>query len=76
MTQWEYLVVYLNDSKVAESDPEMDRYIDADTYTEKLNKHGAAGWELISFEWEQHGAKCVFKRPKIVQVKPEDDSTS
>lgn len=73
MTQWEYLVVYLNDSKVAESDPEMDRYLDADTYTEKLNKHGAAGWELLSFVWEQHGAKAVFKRAKMPHVEPDND---
>ncbi len=73
MTQWEYLVVYLNDSKVAESDPEMDRHLDADTYTDKLNKHGAAGWELLSFQWEQHGAKAVFRRVKVFHVEPDND---
>jgi hypothetical protein len=73
MTQWEYLVVYMNDSKVAESDPEMDRYLDADTYTDKLNKHGAAGWELMAFAWEQHGAKAVFKRVKVIHVEPDND---
>lgn len=73
MTRWEYLVVYLGDSKAAESDPEMDRHLDADTFTEKLNKYGTAGWELVSFAWEQHGAKAVLKRPKVIHVEPESD---
>lgn len=63
-TQWEYLVVYLQDSKVAEGNAEIDYYLDADTFTEKLNRYGEAGWELVSFEWETDGAKAALKRVK------------
>lgn len=63
-TQWEYLVVYLQDSKVAEGNTDVDYYLDADTFTEKLNKYGEAGWELVSFEWETDGAKAALKRRK------------
>lgn len=62
--KWEYLVVYLSDSKVAEDNPEMDVHLDADTFTEKLNKYGDAGWELVSFEWQKDGAKAALKRQK------------
>lgn len=62
--RWEYLVVFLKDSKVAEKNKEMDTYLDADTFTEKLNKYGEAGWELVSFEWEKDGARAALKRPK------------
>lgn len=62
--KWEYLVVYLTDSKVAEDQKEIDVHMDADTFTEKLNKYGSAGWELVAFEWETDGAKAAFKRPK------------
>ena len=61
---WEYLVVYLSDSKVAEDQKEIDVHLDADTFTEKLNKYGEAGWELVAFEWEKDGAKAALKRPK------------
>ncbi len=61
---WEYLVVYLSDSKVAEDQKEIDVHLDADTFTEKLNKYGAAGWELVAFEWETDGAKAALKRQK------------
>ena len=64
MDKWEYLVVYVQDSKVAEDNKEVDVFLDADTFTEKLNKYGEAGWELVSFEWEVDGAKAAFKRPK------------
>lgn len=64
MQQWEYLVVYVQDSKVAQDKPEVDYFLDADTYTDKLNHYGEAGWELVSFTWETDGAKAAFKRPK------------
>lgn len=64
MTKWEYLIVYVQDSKVAEDNKEVDVFLDADTFTDKLNKYGDAGWELVSFEWETDGAKAAFKRPK------------
>lgn len=60
---WEYLVVYLRGSDVAQ-DQETDAFMDADVYTEKLNNYGEAGWELVSFEWTPDGAKAALKRPK------------
>jgi hypothetical protein len=63
MPKWEYLVVYLQDSIVAQDQAEVDVYLDADKYSEQLNKYGQAGWELVSFEWEERGAKAAFKRP-------------
>lgn len=62
--EWEYLVVFIPDSKVAEGNPEFDNALDADTYTDKLNRYGEAGWELVGFDWTEHGAKCALKRPK------------
>lgn len=62
--RWEYLVVFIQDSKVAESSPEVDVFLDADTYTDKLNRYGDAGWELVAFEWTTDGAKCALKRRK------------
>ena len=62
--KWEYLVVYLSDSKVAEDGSEEDMALDSDRYTDKLNKYGEAGWELLSFQWEKDGAKAAFKRQK------------
>lgn len=64
MQKWEYLVVYIQDSKRAQDQPEMDHYLDADRYSEQLNKYGDAGWELIAFEWTTDGAKAALKRPK------------
>lgn len=63
MQQWEYLVVYIEDSKVAEHGSETDAHLDADTYTDKLRHYGAAGWELVSFQWDTDGAKAALKRP-------------
>lgn len=63
-TRWEYLVVFIKDSKIAEKNKEMDVYLDADTFTDKLNKYGEAGWELVSFTWEKNGARAAMKRPK------------
>lgn len=62
--RWEYLVVYVSDSKVAEDGSEEDTFLDADRYTDKLNKYGEAGWEMVSFEWGKDGAKVAFKREK------------
>jgi hypothetical protein len=62
--QWEYLVVYLQDSEVAKNQPEMDVYLDADKFTDQMNKYGQAGWELVSFAWVDKGAKAAFKRQK------------
>jgi hypothetical protein len=62
--KWEYLVVFITDSKVAEGNAEVDVYLDADRFTDKLNNYGAAGWELVTAEWEKDGMKAVLKRPK------------
>jgi hypothetical protein len=64
MNKWEYLVVFITDSKTAQDDPEVDVYLDADRYTQMLNTYGEAGWELVSFETSENGAKAAFKRPK------------
>lgn len=73
MRQWEYLVVYIKDSKKAEDNKEMDVYLDADVFTDKLNKYGEAGWEMVSFTWETDGAKVAFKRPKRDSAQADDD---
>ncbi len=62
-TKWEYLVIYVKDTDVAE-EKEVDVHLDADKFTEQLNQYGQAGWELVSFEWESDGARAAFKRPK------------
>jgi hypothetical protein len=64
MQKWEYLVVFVTDSKTAQDDPEVDVYLDSDKYTQALNTYGDAGWELVSFESHETGAKAAFKRPK------------
>ena len=63
MQKWEYLVVYVQDSDIAQDNPEFDVHMDADKFTEQLNKYGRAGWELVSFVWDERGAKASFKRP-------------
>ncbi|RMG85255.1 MAG: DUF4177 domain-containing protein [Chloroflexi bacterium] len=63
MPKWEYLVVFIRDSRVSE-DAEIDAHLDADKYTDQLNQYGDAGWELVSFEWSDNGAKAAFKRAK------------
>lgn len=64
MQKWEYLVVYVTDSNIAQDKPEIDAYMDVDKYTQSLNLYGEAGWELISFEAQDEGARAAFKRPK------------
>ena len=64
MQKWEYLVVYIHDSKVADDNSDTDNFLDADTYTDKLNIYGQAGWELVAFEWTDDGGKAALKRPK------------
>ena len=44
-------------------DKEADTFADADKFTERLNTYGKAGWELVSFEWTDDGAKAALKRP-------------
>lgn len=61
---WEYLVVFIEDSRVAQGDNALDPHLDADTYTDRLNMYGEAGWELVSFEWTDEGARAAFKRAK------------
>ncbi len=62
--KYEYLVVFIKDSRVTD-DVEMDRHMDADRFTDQLNKFGDAGWELVSFLWDTpEGAKAAFKREK------------
>lgn len=63
MQKWEYLVVYIQDVDMEAHDAEADLYVDADAFTERLNTYGQAGWELVSFEWLEKGAKAALKRP-------------
>lgn len=62
MSKWEYQVVFIEDHKTESESGHFDSYLDADKYSEKLNQYGQAGWELVSFEWEERGAKAAFKR--------------
>jgi hypothetical protein len=64
MANWQYLVVFIEDSKVADDQEAVDHYLDADRYTEQLNQYGQAGWELVTFESNNAGAQAVFKRPE------------
>jgi hypothetical protein len=70
MAKWEYLVVHIEGSKVAEDQPEFDNYLDADKYTEALNRYGTAGWELVNFESLGHAARAAFKRQKAEDEMP------
>jgi hypothetical protein len=64
MQKWEYLVVFITDSKVAQDKPDFDVYLDVDKYTQALNTYGEAGWEMVSFDASEMGARAAFKRPK------------
>lgn len=63
MQRWEYLVVYIRDVDLEATNKEADTYADADVFTDRLNEYGKAGWELVSFDWLDKGAKAAFKRP-------------
>ena len=62
MQRWEYLVVYLRDADLEDISTEADTFADADMFTERLNRYGQAGWELVSFDWTDDGAKAALKR--------------
>jgi hypothetical protein len=62
MQNWEYLIVFINDSEVTNEEP-IAAFADADRYTDKLNAYGQAGWELVSFHWTDNGARAALKRP-------------
>ncbi|MBL8162883.1 MAG: DUF4177 domain-containing protein [Anaerolineae bacterium] len=67
MQKWEYLVVYIQarETTQAVSELGMDSHLNADKFTEQLNKYASGGWELMHFEWDgDKGAKAVFKRPR------------
>ena len=43
----------------------LEGHLNADKYTEQLNKHASGGWELMNFDWDGNkGAKAIFKRPR------------
>jgi hypothetical protein len=67
MPQWEYLVIFIEDSKVAQDQPAVDVYMDVDKYSQALNRYGDAGWELVSFEGRPEGARAAFKRLKQLE---------
>lgn len=64
MQQWEYLVVVMKGAELEAVDADADRFADADKFTEQLNKYASAGWELVSFQWDDNFAKAAFKRAK------------
>jgi hypothetical protein len=67
MQKWEYLVVYIQAQEANEAAKEMglEGHLNADKFTEQLNKHASGGWELMNFEWDgDKGAKAIFKRPR------------
>lgn len=68
MAKWEYLVVFMEGSTLAQDKPEIDVYLDVDKYTDSLNKYGDAGWELVNFETYGNGARAAFKRMKVGQA--------
>ena len=75
MQKWQYLVVFIEDSKTAQDQPQYDVFVDADRFTDKLNVYGNAGWELISFEWGADGAKAAFKRLPPQPGEEKEDET-
>jgi hypothetical protein len=67
MQKWEYLVVYIQtrEANAAVSELGMEPHLNADKFTEQLNKYASGGWELMNFEWDgDEGAKALFKRPR------------
>lgn len=62
--KWEYLVVFIEDNPTPDEQAMFDNYMDADKYTDALNRYGEAGWEMVSFQWEKNGGKAAFKRLK------------
>ncbi len=67
MQKWEYLVVYIEGSSVAQDQPEIDVYLDVDKYSEALNNYGEAGWELVNIEGVGTGVRATLKRPKAAE---------
>jgi hypothetical protein len=63
MQKWEYLIVFIRDVDLPDADVEADYFADADAFTERLNTYGQAGWELVSFDWLEKGARAALKRP-------------
>jgi hypothetical protein len=63
MQKWEYLIVFIRDVDLPIDDKEADMYADADAFSQRLNTYGRAGWELVSFEWLDKGARAALKRP-------------
>lgn len=67
MQKWEYLVVYIQgqDANSVAVEMGMEGHMNADKFTEQLNKYASGGWELMNFEWDGNkGAKALFKRAK------------
>lgn len=67
MQKWEYLVVYIQaqEANAAAQQLGVTPHLNADKFTEALNKHASAGWELMQFEWAgEDGARAIFKRPR------------
>lgn len=67
MQKWEYLVVYIQaqDANAVALEMGVAAHLNADKFTETLNRHASAGWELMQFEWVGNdGARAIFKRPR------------
>lgn len=67
MQKWEYLVVYIQsrEHNAAAEKMGVEQHLNADKFTEQLNRHASGGWELMQFEWDgDQGARAIFKRPR------------
>ena len=67
MQKWEYLAVFIQAQQANAAAQEMGvvPHLNADKFTEELNRHAVAGWELMQFEWVgDQGARAIFKRPR------------
>jgi hypothetical protein len=65
--KWEYLVVYIQAREMppGAAGKGVDEFINADKFTEQLNKYASGGWELMQFQWDgEKGARALFKRPR------------